>query len=258
MAKPKPGGSPPPQARPQERHHRRGAHQELVQQHDRHDHRHRGQRHRLGVVRQRRLQGLAARARRSPPSWPPSRPPRRPMEHGLRQVEVQVKGPGSGRDTAVRSIQNTGIEVTVDQGRHPRAAQRLPPAQAAEGLSRHGSLHRPQGARLAPPRHQHLREREGPQGARAPSLPARRSTAAPVAATPAASTSPSCRRSRRPSTSTACSSGSSARPTRRPTACQGSPARTCCACSSSASTTSCTAPAGLAPARRPASSSTTA
>jgi small subunit ribosomal protein S11 len=25
---------------------------------------------------------------------------------------VQVKGPGSGRDTAVRSIQNTGIEVT--------------------------------------------------------------------------------------------------------------------------------------------------
>src|SRR5512146_3576685 len=34
------------------------------------------------------------------------------MEHGLRRVEVQVKGPGSGRDTAVRSIQATGIEVT--------------------------------------------------------------------------------------------------------------------------------------------------
>jgi small subunit ribosomal protein S11 len=34
------------------------------------------------------------------------------MELGLRRVEVQVKGPGSGRDTAVRSIQNTGIEVT--------------------------------------------------------------------------------------------------------------------------------------------------
>ena len=33
------------------------------------------------------------------------------MEHGVRRVEVQVKGPGSGRDTAVRSIQNTGIEV---------------------------------------------------------------------------------------------------------------------------------------------------
>ena len=34
------------------------------------------------------------------------------IEHGLRRAEVQVKGPGSGRDTAVRSIQNTGIEVT--------------------------------------------------------------------------------------------------------------------------------------------------
>ena len=56
------------------------------------------------------------------------------MEHGLRRVEVQVKGPGSGRDTAVRSIQNTGIEVTSHQGRHARAAQRLPPAEAAPGL----------------------------------------------------------------------------------------------------------------------------
>ena len=34
------------------------------------------------------------------------------QEHGLRRAEVQVKGPGSGRDTAVRAIQNTGIEVT--------------------------------------------------------------------------------------------------------------------------------------------------
>ena len=34
------------------------------------------------------------------------------MEHGLRKVEVQAKGPGSGRDTAIRSLQNTGIEVT--------------------------------------------------------------------------------------------------------------------------------------------------
>jgi len=34
------------------------------------------------------------------------------QEHGVRRVEVEVKGPGSGRDTAVRSIQNSGIEVT--------------------------------------------------------------------------------------------------------------------------------------------------
>ena len=35
------------------------------------------------------------------------------IEHGMRRAEVQVKGPGSGRDTAVRSIQQTGIEVTA-------------------------------------------------------------------------------------------------------------------------------------------------
>ena len=34
------------------------------------------------------------------------------MEHGLRRAEVHVKGPGSGRDTALRSIQNVGIEVS--------------------------------------------------------------------------------------------------------------------------------------------------
>ena len=37
---------------------------------------------------------------------------RRAMEHGVRKVDVQVKGPGSGRETAIRSIQSTGIEVT--------------------------------------------------------------------------------------------------------------------------------------------------
>jgi small subunit ribosomal protein S11 len=36
---------------------------------------------------------------------------RRAMEHGVRKVDVVVKGPGSGRETAIRSIQNAGIEV---------------------------------------------------------------------------------------------------------------------------------------------------
>ena len=35
------------------------------------------------------------------------------MEHGLRRVDVMVKGPGSGRETAIRSLQNVGLEVTV-------------------------------------------------------------------------------------------------------------------------------------------------
>jgi small subunit ribosomal protein S11 len=36
---------------------------------------------------------------------------RRAMEHGLRQVDVHVKGPGSGRETAVRSLQAAGLQV---------------------------------------------------------------------------------------------------------------------------------------------------
>ena len=33
------------------------------------------------------------------------------MEHGVRRVEVQVKGPGSGRESAIRALQTVGIEV---------------------------------------------------------------------------------------------------------------------------------------------------
>lgn len=33
------------------------------------------------------------------------------MEHGLKTVEVYVKGPGSGRESAIRSLQASGLEV---------------------------------------------------------------------------------------------------------------------------------------------------
>ena len=33
------------------------------------------------------------------------------MEHGLRQVDVYVKGPGSGREMAIRSLQSSGVQV---------------------------------------------------------------------------------------------------------------------------------------------------
>jgi small subunit ribosomal protein S11 len=36
---------------------------------------------------------------------------KRAMEHGLRQVEVYVRGPGSGREAAIRSLQGAGIQV---------------------------------------------------------------------------------------------------------------------------------------------------
>jgi small subunit ribosomal protein S11 len=35
------------------------------------------------------------------------------MEHGVKKVDVLVRGPGSGRDTAIRSIAATGIEVVA-------------------------------------------------------------------------------------------------------------------------------------------------
>ncbi len=38
---------------------------------------------------------------------------RKAMEHGLRQVEVYVKGPGAGREAAIRSLQAAGLEVSL-------------------------------------------------------------------------------------------------------------------------------------------------
>jgi small subunit ribosomal protein S11 len=35
------------------------------------------------------------------------------MEHGLKSVEVYVKGPGSGREAAIRALQTAGLEVTM-------------------------------------------------------------------------------------------------------------------------------------------------
>ena len=36
---------------------------------------------------------------------------RRAQEHGMKKVDVLVKGPGSGRETAIRSLQAAGLEV---------------------------------------------------------------------------------------------------------------------------------------------------
>ena len=38
---------------------------------------------------------------------------RKAMEHGLKRVDVYVKGPGSGRETAIRSLQTVGLEVSL-------------------------------------------------------------------------------------------------------------------------------------------------
>jgi small subunit ribosomal protein S11 len=38
---------------------------------------------------------------------------KRAMEHGMRHIEVFVKGPGSGREQAIRSLQAAGLEVSA-------------------------------------------------------------------------------------------------------------------------------------------------
>ncbi len=41
------------------------------------------------------------------------------MVHGLREVSVYVKGPGSGREAAIRSLQGAGLEITMIEDMTP-------------------------------------------------------------------------------------------------------------------------------------------
>ena len=46
---------------------------------------------------------------------------RKGMDHGLQKVEVFVKGPGSGRETAIRSLQAAGLEILSVKDVTPQA-----------------------------------------------------------------------------------------------------------------------------------------
>ena len=59
---------------------------------------------------------------------------RRAMEHGVRSVAVFVKGPGAGRESALRALQQAGFQGHADPRRDPHPPQRLPAAQAAPRL----------------------------------------------------------------------------------------------------------------------------
>ncbi len=65
---------------------------------------------------------------------------RRAQEHGMRKVDVFVKGPGSGRETAIRSLQATGLEVgsiqDVTPTRTTAAVRRSAAASDARPLRR--------------------------------------------------------------------------------------------------------------------------
>src|SRR5215210_6505816 len=44
---------------------------------------------------------------------------RKAMEHGMRQISVFVRGPGAGREAAIRSLQAAGLEVVAIVDRTP-------------------------------------------------------------------------------------------------------------------------------------------
>ena len=46
---------------------------------------------------------------------------KRAMDHGVRKVDVMVKGPGSGRETAIRSLQAAGLEILGVKDVSPQA-----------------------------------------------------------------------------------------------------------------------------------------
>ena len=55
------------------------------------------------------------------PAEPADSAARKGMEHGLERVEVHAKGAGSGRDTAIRSLQAAGLQVTTVKDVTPQA-----------------------------------------------------------------------------------------------------------------------------------------
>ena len=85
------------------------------------------------VLGQRRRAGLPWFSRKSTPfaaQTAAETAAKAAMEHGLKTVEVYVKGPGSGREAAIRALQAAGLEVNMIKDVTPGSPQRLPSAQA--------------------------------------------------------------------------------------------------------------------------------
>ena len=58
---------------------------------------------------------------------------RRAQEHGMKKVDVFVKGPGSGRETAIRSLQAAGLEIGSIQDVTPQAFNGTRPPKRRRG-----------------------------------------------------------------------------------------------------------------------------
>ena len=53
----------------------------------------------------------------------------------MKNLEVRIKGPGPGRESAVRALNALGFKIALDLGRDAGAAQRLPAAEASPDLT---------------------------------------------------------------------------------------------------------------------------
>ena len=140
-------------------------------------HRPGGQRARRGPRPATSASRAPASPRRSPPRWRPSGAPGGPWSTACARSTCVVKGPGSGRETAIRSHPERRHRGHRHQGRHPGAPQRLPPAQAAEGLN--VSLHRSRARVSRRLGDQHLGHQGRDHRPRAPALPAGRARPRP-------------------------------------------------------------------------------
>ena len=58
----------------------------------------------------------------------------RASKFGVKELEVRVKGPGSGRESAITGLQSAGIVIRAIEDITPLAAQRLPSPEAAARL----------------------------------------------------------------------------------------------------------------------------
>ena len=59
---------------------------------------------------------------------------RQAMAHGMKEVEIRVKGSGSGRESAIRALQAIGLEISTIKDVTPGSAQRLPSPQETPRL----------------------------------------------------------------------------------------------------------------------------
>ena len=177
-----------------------------------------------------------ASRRRSRRRSRPSAPAARAQECGVKNIEVRIKGPGPGRESAVRALNAIGLKIASIADVTPVPHNGCRAAQAPARLIRRTAwpeTSTPSAVSAAArARSSSSRARSAsPTSARSSGAPTRPASTARRAARACPTTASSCARSRSCAASTACSSASSARPTPRPRAPRASPASGCCSCS---------------------------